>query len=271
MSGLFAIGTTGEFPSLSRSQKNAFMKLTAREIAGRVRLFVGVTTTCDAETVELMHEAREAGADAAVAMPPYYFAFPDQTALAEYFEDLADRAPMPIMIYHNANYGKGTLFARETVVRLAAHPNIIGIKDSSGSLSLQLSFVASVGGGRDGKRFIVLQGDDFQTVPSVFFGADGGVNSLANVAPRLFVKAYEAAKTHNLAALGDISTPDSLFARLLAIYELYRVPPNALASIKAALAVLGICGETVAKPLKPITAEGRVRISGILAKAGLSI
>ena len=266
VSGIFALGSTGEFSSLTHNQKKVFVELVAKELRGKVSLYVGISSTCDPEMVESANEAKAFGADAVVVMPPFYFSFANQSTVADYLENLADRMPLPMVLY-NSSGGKGNLLTSDTVARLAHHPKIVGIKDTSGNFRALLSIVVATR--NSDKPFAILPGNDFQMAPSVLFGTSGGVNSLANVAPRLFVDAYQAAISHDLTGLGDVVTPNSNLARIHTLCELYQVPPNAITTIKSALSLMGICGETVAKPLEAMNDDGRMKIRSILEKIGL--
>jgi len=270
VAGIFALGSTGEFPSLAQEQKVEFVRMVAAETRDRVPLYVGVSSTCQADTMALMEESRKAGADAVVALPPYYFPFPDQAALQEYFQNLADRAPLPLMLYNvGATYGKPSPLSPETVGKLAAHPNIWGVKDVTG-LTPMLNMAASTAALRKaGKPFSIFAGDDSQMAIGVCFGTHGGVNSLANVAPRLYVEAFTRAASRDLRGLGDADTPGSIMARILTLHRIYQVPPNAIAAIKGALSVLGVCGAAVASPLQAVDKEGLALVRSILGAAGI--
>ena len=270
VAGIFALGSTGEFPSLTHGQQLEFIRMVAATTSGRLPLFVGVSSTCDAETMALMEESRKVGADAVVALPPYYFPFANQAALVEHFENLADRAPLPLMLYNGGGaYGKASPLTPETVARLAAHPKIMGIKDVTG-LTPMLSMVAATAALRNsGKPFSIFAGDDSQMAIGVCFGSNGGVNSLANIAPRLYVEAFACAASRDLRGLGDVTTPGSTIARILTLHRLYQVPPNAIVAIKAALSILGICGAEVARPLQGIRPDGLALVRSILEAMGL--
>jgi dihydrodipicolinate synthase/N-acetylneuraminate lyase len=270
VAGIFALGSTGEFPSLTQHQKAEFIRMVADETRDRVPLYVGVSSTCPADTLALMEEARKTGADAVVALPPYYFPFPDQAALREYFLDLADRAPLPLMLYNvGATYGKPSPLAAETVGKLAAHPNIWGVKDVTG-LTPMLYMAASTAALRAaGKPFSIFAGDDSQMAIGVCFGTHGGVNSLANIAPRLYVEAFQRAVSRDLGGLGDAATPGSIMSRILSLHRVYQVPPNAIAAIKGALSILGVCGRAVARPLQPVSQEGLALVRSMLSEAGI--
>ena len=269
VAGVFALGSTGEFSSLTLAEKVKFIRLVAAEINSRVPLFVGVSSTCDSEMTALMNETRASGGDAVVALPPYYFPFPNQDSLAEYFEDLADKAPLPLFLYNNSGYGKPSPLTVTTVARLAKHQNIIGIKEVTGFTNLMSMVAAVADQTAAGKPFGIFAGDDFQMTANVCLGAQGGVNSLANVAPDLYVGAFKLADARNLPALGHVTERGSYMARILALHDLYPVPPNAISAIKAALSVLGVCGAAVARPLQPVGPNGFLEVRAVLTKVGL--
>ena len=131
--GIFALGTTGEAQSLSAQQRADFATFVGQKVAGRVPYIVGVSDTSVADSVALAKTAQAAGACGVVATPPYYFA-PAQNDMVNWFTALADASPIPVYLYNMPSHVKVNI-APETAAKLAKHPNIKGLKDSSHNMT----------------------------------------------------------------------------------------------------------------------------------------
>ena len=169
--GLFLLGTTGEAQSLSYRCRYDFVELVCRLAAGRVPVIVGITDTSMDESVKLAEHAKRCGAVAVVSAPPYYFA-PSQQELIEYYTALADALPLPLYLYNMPSHVK-VIFEPKTVVALAAHPNIVGLKDSSANMTYFQTLLYLL---RDRRDFALLVGPEELTGECVIMGADGGAH-----------------------------------------------------------------------------------------------
>jgi len=240
---LFLLGTTGEGPSLSYRLRREMITETCRLVRHRLPVLVCVTDTSFEESVVLAEHSAECGADAVVASTPYYFRA-GQPELADYFEDLSERLPLPLYIYNMPAMTK-LVIAPETVERLMENPRILGIKDSSGDPEY---FGKLVDLGRRREDWSVVIGPEELTSQAVMQGADGGVNGGANLFPRLYVENYEAA------ASGDVEKAAALDAAVNRIAaELYTVgqhPSSMIKGLKCALNLRGICSDVMAHPFE---------------------
>lgn len=185
--GLFPAGTIGEFPSLTSDQRFELIETVVKN-AGNRPVLAGCGGTSRTRVQSLVDDAAQAGADAAVVVTPYYFDA-TQEGLCAYYEFLADAASIPIVLY-NIPHLTGQRMARESVARLAEHPNIVGLKDSSRNFE----YFANV------QRFVpdsfaMLQASPELAVPSLDIGADGLVPGPANVLPKTVVDLYEGQRT----------------------------------------------------------------------------
>src|SRR5439155_9211151 len=126
--GLFLLGTTGEAPSLSHRLRCELIERACEQIAGRVPVLVGITDTSFVESVELAEHAADAGAQAVVLAPPYYFPA-GQPELAGYVERIAGAVPLPLFLYNMPSHTKLS-FEPDTIARALEIPNVVGIKDS---------------------------------------------------------------------------------------------------------------------------------------------
>lgn len=254
--GLFLLGTTGEGPGLSHSLRREIITRTCQSVAQRVPVLVCITDTVFEQALEVANEAAKAGAEAVVAAPPYYWTA-SQSELLCYFRALADRSPLPLLLY-NMPARTQTVIQPETIQAAMEHPRIIGLKDSSCSLGFLHQVLQARDSSRGGADWPVLVGDE-ETLPyAIHAGAQGGVTGGANVFPRLLVRYYEASVAQNADLLQQIRP---LIIRLGA---LYRVTSDAFAGIrgiKTALSLMGICGDTPTFPFGCVSASQREQVS----------
>ncbi|HJL17959.1 MAG TPA: dihydrodipicolinate synthase family protein [Sandaracinaceae bacterium LLY-WYZ-13_1] len=255
--GVFVLGTTGEAAGLSYALRRRMIDETARCVAGRVPVLVGVSDTAVAESVELARHAAAAGASGVVVAPPYYLP-PGQPELLDYFRLIVPRLPLPCVLYNMPPLTKVTI-GDEVLEALAGEPGIVGIKDSSGDLSYfhaveRLAHRPDVG-------WSVFMGPELLLMDAVLAGGDGGVAGGANLFPRFFVRAFEAAEA------GDVARCRALEAHVLEIRELYAVGQHASAVIKglkSGLEALGICGPDLAEPFRRFDEAERRRVAALV-------
>jgi 4-hydroxy-tetrahydrodipicolinate synthase len=255
--GLFILGSTGEGPSLSYRLRREVIERTCRQTNGRVPVLVGVSDTAFVESLNVARWAAEAGADAVVAAPPYYLPG-EQADLLQYFQRLASESPLPLVLYNMPSLTKVPI-AAETVRRAMDHPRIIGLKDSSGSMGY-LHQVMRLRGTRS--DWPVLVGDE-ETLPyAIEAGASGGVHGGANVLPSLYTQLFAALTG------GDRVRARQLHSLVIRFGELYRVGPPGVSAcilgIKCALAVLGVCDDFLAEPLRRFEEPERASVRRIL-------
>ncbi len=242
VSGIFILGTTGEATSLSNKIKQELVSLSCEYINGRVPLLVGITDPSLAESVQLTIFSKNAGASAVVAAPPYYFTL-TQPELLAYYNKLADQSSLPVYIYNMPAQTK-IMIEPATIVTLSQHPNIPGIKDSSGAGPYFNTLLYLL---KDNPDFSIFVGPDEMMAQSVLLGGSGGVNSGSNMFPELYVQLY------NAAAEGDLTTVRRLQQAVMEISSViysqggggYRF----LKGIKKVLSILDITDNTMALPL----------------------
>lgn len=190
---VFPCGTTGEFASLSRAENRRVIEATAEHAS--VPVVAGAAATSVAGTVEAIGDAADAGADAAVVVPPYFHTANAPAGNQRFFERVADRSALPLLLY-NIPQCTGAPIAPETVRAVADHDRIVGLKDSGGDLSYLLALQGTVP-----EEFSLFQGYDALLVPALRMGIDGGVNALSNALPEVFGEAVERADEDRGAAL----------------------------------------------------------------------
>jgi 4-hydroxy-tetrahydrodipicolinate synthase len=251
--GLFALGTTGEGPSLSYATRHQLVGQVCEQVSGRVPVLVGITDTSFDESVELAHTAYDSGAAGLVVAAPYYLPL-SQEELAFYIEQLAREVPLPLFLYNMPSCTK-VEFAPQTVARLAAVDGVAGLKDSSGDLDYLRSVRSLVA---DRPEFTLLVGPEELLPAAMEAGAHGGVNGGANMFPRLYVALYEAIRQR------DEPTKRRLHALVMeisrTIYSIGNDASRHIRGTKSALKWLGVCDDFVALPFRRFEGEERERI-----------
>ena len=259
--GLFLLGTTGEAPDLPYEVRRELVSRVLKQVAGRVPVLVGVTDTVFAESLRLADFAAERGASALVAAPPYYFAA-GQPELVDYYTHLADKVPLPLFLYNMPSQVK-VMIEVKTVVELARHPKIIGLKDSSGNIGY---FNACRYALRDHPEFVILIGPEEALGEVVLMGAAGGVSGGANLFPKTFVDIY------NAAVAGDIARVRELQERIMRvsslIYGVGHHNSSFVKGVKCALSLMGVCSDALAEPRVPFNPADREIIRVRLAELG---
>ncbi|APZ93499.1 dihydrodipicolinate synthase family protein [Fuerstiella marisgermanici] len=258
VNGLFVLGTTGEGPSLSYQVRYQMVERSCEAADGRVPVLVGVTDSSLAESIQLANHAESAGAAAIVAAAPYYFPT-NQQAVADWFRQLADRSPLPLVLYNMPGCVRISL-AVETVADLSKHPNIIGVKDSSGDLNY---FQQLCDHFADNSDFAVFMGPEELIPEAVAAGADGGVCGGGNLLPHVYVNMFNAAKA------GD----DAEVIRVKAIVSdvfsgIYFDPDgqmNLIPALKLAMSHCGLCRAEIAPPLQSPTPDHAQQVGSQLA------
>lgn len=249
--GLFMNGSTGEFPSLSDRIRHRALEVAVDETAGRVPILAGVTDTCLDSVKEHVQHAASAGADAIVISTPFYYKLPSQRSVVEFFRVIIDASPLPAFIY-NVPHAVKNAVEPESVLEMSRWDKAAGIKDSSCDF---IRFQEILRLTADNQGFRVFQGSEFITTASILAGAHGAVLGIANLAPRISVAAFEAARA------GDVVKARELQAKLTEISQVWWMDPSSLACLKVALASRGLCGPTVALPNPPATEENARRIA----------
>ena len=254
--GVFALGTTGEAPSLSYRTRCETIRRVCDRVAGRVPVFIGITDTSFIESIDLAKEAADCGADAVVLAMPYYY-HAGQSELLHYIKSIVPQLPLPVILYNMPAMTKVTLEV-DTLKQLAGFDRILGIKDSSGDLN----YLADLQNLRSLRPdWSIHTGPEHLLIKSVLAGADGGVNGGANIFPELFVDAYEAAVE------GDDGRMEALQFRIDQLQEIYGVGRNVsrfIKGTKCALSVLGVCNDFMAEPFERFREEERKQLQRII-------
>ena len=183
---LVAVGTTGESATLSMQEHSDVIRYFVQHVKGRVPVIAGTGANNTIEAIKLTKDAKEAGADCALLVAPYYNK-PPQEGLYQHYKAIAEAVNIPQMLYNVP--GRTVVdIAQETVERLADIDNIVAIKDATGSIARGEQLIKAVG-----DRLVVLSGDDFSALELMKVGGKGNISVSANVAPKAMSETFTAA------------------------------------------------------------------------------
>ena len=255
--GVVVLGSNGEYPLLSEDEKRRTVAVVAEAAPPGMPIIAGTGCESTRATVELTRACAAAGAQAALVVSPHYYAGRmNEAALMRHYQAVADASPVPILLYNVPKFTHMNL-APSLVAALSRHPNIVGIKDSSGNVSQLGDYLNRVDPG-----FKVLVGTAGVLYGALSLGCCGGVLALANVAPA------QCVRVQSLMAAGEHAAAAALQRRLIPVNTAVTATYG-IAGLKAALDRLGYYGGDPRGPLLPATAEERTAIAGILRAAGL--
>lgn len=253
---LVIAGTTGESATLDHDEHFKLISLAVKHAAGRIPIIAGAGTNSTRTTLQLVDNAKRAGASACLIVTPYYNK-PTQNGLYEHYKTVAEHSSMPIILYNVPGRTSCDLLP-ETVERLAKIKNIIGIKEAGGKPERSKDIMQ-----RCGKEFAVYSGDDNIGAEVVLSGAQGVISVTANVAP---------AKMHSMceAALkGDRALTEKLNAELMPLHQHLFVETNPIPT-KWALHSMGKIKSGIRMPLLPLDAKFHQKIKDALHEAGVN-
>ncbi len=223
--GIVPCGTTGESATMSHEEHHLVVELTIKTVNGRVPVLAGTGSNSTSETIELTRHAKEAGADGALVITPYYNK-PSQEGLYQHFKAVAEAVDIPIILY-NVPSRTSVNMLPETVARCAAIKNIVGIKEATGSLA-QISEVIRV----CPDDFAVMSGDDPTCMATVAIGGTGVISVTSNVEPKDMAQMLDAALA------GDFAKARELHYKLFPLMQAMFYDTNPVPA-KASLAMMG--------------------------------
>ena len=274
--GIFLLGTTGEGPHLSYAIRRELVKLVCQEVrklsfrpqalkpsnlqtlkhsnTQTLPILVGITETDLEDALAFAKDCKAFGAAGVVAAPPYYFKLTQAECVA-WFTEMADRSPLPVVVYDMPAH-TDTVIEPATIAKLAAHRNIVAMKDSSSVIALFNKFRVALAPFKD--KFSLFMGPDEAMGEAVLLGADGGVCTGANLWPAAFKAMYEAAKAGDVARVRELQTFTTTSSYLL--YGLGQGQIGFLKGVKAALAEMGLIQNVLAAPFKPFTGKELVPV-----------
>ncbi len=257
VSAIVVCGTTGENATVSRNEYEEIVRYAIRETNGRMKVIVGVGSNNTDTALKNAENARFAGADGILMVTPYYNKS-TQKGLIEHFTYVADRVDIPMILY-NVPSRTGIGIVAETYKELSKHPNIIGVKEASGSLSLVGEIVSQCG-----NDLYIWSGNDDNTVPMMSMGALGVISVASNIVPGVVAKLCE------LCLGGSFKEATELYAKYAKLFSALFVETNPI-PVKAAMKMLGMDSGLLRLPLSPISEEHFAYLRNTMAEAGLNV
>lgn len=241
ISGLLPMGTTGESPTVSNDEHTKIIQSVISQTNGRVPVIAGTGSNCTSEAVTLTQKAAEVGANYSLQVAPYYNK-PNQEGFYRHFSEIADNCEIPIILY-NIPGRSGKNIEPETILKLAKHPNIVGVKEASGSMGQVMEIVE----GRP-EGFRVYSGDDNLILPIIGLGGEGVISVASNIIPgemTAFVKT---------ALAGNQQEAMKEHYRLYPLFKSMFIDTNPI-PVKTVMAIQGKIKEIFRLPICPISAE----------------
>ena len=261
--GIVVVGTTGESPTVDFDEHKELIRIAVEHAAGRVAVIAGTGANSTAEAIELSESAKQLGAQYSLSVVPYYNK-PTQEGMYRHFRAIAEAVDLPLILYNVPGRTVADL-QNDTVLRLAQVPNIVGIKDATGSMERCSDLLR-----RAPKDFAIYSGEDVAGLPLMLMGGQGVISVTANVAPRLMQEMCAAALS------GDIGRAREANNRLLGLHTKLFVEGNPI-PVKWALAQMGLIEPGIRLPLVPLSANFHevvreaMRQAGIQVKSGLRL
>lgn len=259
LSGFLILGSNGEMVMLSHEEKIKAYNAAREAIDNGRIMLAGTGGQATSETVMLTKEAAKAGADAALVLNPFYYkGLMTKDALVKHYKTVADSSPIPVIIY-NMPANSGMDMDAGTILAIADHPNIAGIKDSGGNLVKMGQIIA---GAKPG--FSVIAGSAGFLLPALVMGASAGILALANIAP------YQCTEIFDSLRKGDLETAKKIQLRMIpvntAVTRQWGVP-----ALKYAMDYLGLYGGPPRKPLLPLEKDARASLTTMLEENNIKI
>ena len=254
-SAIVPCGTTGESATLDVKEHARVIDITIEAAAGRVPVIAGTGGNSTQEAIELTRHAKEAGAAATLQVTPYYNK-PSQEGLYRHYAEIAKQVPLPQVLY-NVPGRTSVNMLPETVARLAELPEVVAIKEASGSLGQMTEIIQLAG-----DKIDLLSGDDNLTLPVLAIGGRGVISVVANIMPR------ENAELIQNWADGDLEKAKSIFYHLFPLCQAMFFETNPV-PVKTSLALMGKISEGLRLPLAPMSVNNLERLKKVLSNYGL--
>lgn len=253
--GLVPCGSTGEAATLSHAEHRRVVEIVVHAARGRVPVVAGTGSNSTREAIDLTRHAKEAGADGALLISPYYNK-PTQQGIFEHYAAIARETEFPLVVYNIPGRTASNILP-ETLARLAELEQVVGVKEASGDLE-QVSRVVAL----CPEDFAVLSGDDALTLPILAVGGRGVISTASNLVPGEMAELVRAFRA------GELDRARAVHRRLLPLFEVLFCETNPI-PVKAAVAMLGAIHEEIRLPLTPLSAGSRERLRAVLKDLGL--
>jgi len=253
--GVVIAGTTGESPTVTAAEAADLLQTAVQRVGGRVPVIAGTGGNSTAEAIERTRAACELGVDGVLVVTPYYNR-PPQEGLYRHFSLVADASSVPLLLYNVPSRTACDLLP-ETIERLSFHPQIIGIKEATGSIERGREILA-----RCGDDFLLLSGDDASCRELIGAGAQGVITVTGNVAPKLMHEMVEAALSDDQGAARELD------ARLAGLHTALFVESNPI-PVKWALGRMGLIGPGIRLPLVALAESNQEAVLAAMRSAGV--
>ena len=256
-SAVVVCGTTGENATLSNDEHNELVRFTVNETAGRMKVIVGVGSNNTVTALRNAENARAVGADAILMVTPYYNKT-TQKGLIEHFQYVADRVPIPMILY-NVPSRTGIGLTAESYQVLAQHPNINGVKEASGDLSL-LGRTRSL----CGDELVIWSGNDDNTIAMMALGARGVISVASNVIPAV------VSKLCSLCLANEYPAAVELYRKYAALFSTLFIETNPI-PIKTAMKLMDMDSGFLRLPLTEMSEEHLASLRSVMRDVGLHV
>lgn len=255
--GYVALGSNGEAVHLTPDERTRVIETIKRNAAPGMTIVAGVNELSTRVAVEACHRAADAGADCVLVITPYFYkSSMTSEALTRHFIEVADHSPVPVLLY-NVPQNTGVVIDSATIASLAEHPNIIGVKDSSGNMGGICETIR-----RSPADFAVMTGNGGILYPSLSMGARGAILGVACAAPRACVEIYKAFESNDHAKARDLQN------RLAPVSHIVTAGLG-IAALKVAMEMTGFMGGPTRLPLTPLKPEDKEKVKTVLRESGL--
>jgi len=253
--GLFPVGSQGEFYALKKEEKKKIIEVVLDQVKGKVPVYAGTGAITTKETITLTKVAEDIGVDAVSVITPFFIS-PTQDELYDHYLSIAKSTHLPVLLYNNPGR-TGVNLSVDLVARLSKVDNIVGIKDSSGDMTLTSEYIR-----KTDDDFSVLAGRDTLIYGTLLYGGKGSIAATANVAPKLVVEIYEAYTR------GDIERAKEAQADLAPLRLAFKMGSFPVV-IKDALKLIGIKVGPARCPIKSLGKVKQEKLKNILQQMGL--
>jgi len=253
--GLVPCGTTGESPTLTHDEHNRVIDMTIEVAKGRAKVMAGTGSNSTDEAIMTTLHAKKSGADSVLIVAPYYNK-PTQEGLYQHFKAIHDAVEIPIIVYNIP--GRSVVnISDDTLARLSALPNIVGVKDATGDLARVHTLRA-----RMKKPLALMSGEDMTAVAFNAIGGQGCISVSSNIMPK------ECAAVQNASLAGDIKGALALQDTLVALHEIMFCETSP-APVKYAASRLGKCAPDLRLPLVSLSDSSKKAVDQVLTNLGL--
>lgn len=257
LAGYVALGSNGEAVHLTRDERVRVIETIRSHASPAHAVIAGVNEFSTRAAINAARDAAGAGADAALVVTPYFYKSQmAQGMLARFFAEVADASPIPVLVY-NVPQNTGVVIEPATIAKLAAHENIIGVKDSSGNMGAICETLRLAPA-----EFKVMVGNGGILYPSLLMGATGAILGVACAAPRACVEVYEAARA------GDHARARELQNRISPLSHIVTAGLG-VPGLKAAMDMTGLRGGAARAPLAPLSDSDAARVKAVVRETGL--